>query len=101
MWMPICAGRRRHHRWPDDHGRNSGVTFVLDNIRFSVGEEVMIDDVFLTLEPGTMNVLLGPTLAGKTTLLRLMAGLDRPTTGRLLSNGKDVTRLPVRQRSVA
>jgi glycerol transport system ATP-binding protein len=77
------------------------VTFVLDNIRFSVGEEVMIDDVFLTLEPGTMNVLLGPTLAGKTTLLRLMAGLDRPTTGRLLSNGKDVTRLPVRQRSVA
>ena len=35
--------------------------------------------VSLTLERGAMNVLLGPTLAGKTTLMRLMAGLDRPT----------------------
>jgi glycerol transport system ATP-binding protein len=77
------------------------VTFVLENIGLSVGEEVMIDDVSLTLEHGTMNVLLGPTLAGKTTLMRLMAGLDRPTTGRLFSNGDDVTKLAVRHRSVA
>ena len=40
----------------------------------------MIDDVSLTLEPGSLNVLLGPTLAGKTTLMRLMAGLDKPST---------------------
>src|SRR5271170_4102102 len=61
----------------------------------------MIDDVSLTLERGTMNVLLGPTLAGKTTLMRLMAGLDQPTAGRLLFDGKEVTELPVRRRSVA
>ena len=77
------------------------MTFVLDHIGLSVGEEVMIDDVSLTLEQGTMNVLLGPTLAGKTTLMRLMAGLDKPSPGRIFANGKDVTDLPVRRRSVA
>ena len=46
-------------------------------------------------------VLLGPTLAGKTSLMRLMAGLDRPTSGRVLVDGVDVTGVSVRQRSVA
>jgi glycerol transport system ATP-binding protein len=77
------------------------VTFVLENISLSVGEETVIDDVSLTLDQGSMNVLLGPTLSGKTTLMRLMAGLDRPTTGRLIANGADVTNVPVRRRSVA
>jgi glycerol transport system ATP-binding protein len=57
--------------------------------------------VSLTLERGTMNVLLGPTLAGKTSLMRLMAGLDRPSAGRLLLDGRDVTGMAVRRRSVA
>jgi glycerol transport system ATP-binding protein len=48
-----------------------------------------------------MNVLLGPTLSGKTTLMRLMAGLDRPSSGRLLLDGKDITGVAVRKRSVA
>ena len=77
------------------------MTFVLDHIGLSAGVTPVISDVSLTLEAGTMNVLLGPTLAGKTTLMRLMAGLDRPTTGRLFWNGKDISRVPVRQRSVA
>jgi glycerol transport system ATP-binding protein len=77
------------------------VTFVLDHIGLSVGEETMIDDVSLTLQRGTMNILLGPTLAGKTTLMRLMAGLDKPSTGRISVDGKDVTNVPVRRRSVA
>jgi glycerol transport system ATP-binding protein len=77
------------------------VTFALEDISHSVEEETVIDDVSLTLDQGSMNVLLGPTLAGKTTLMRLMAGLDRPTTGRLTANGADVTNIPVRRRSVA
>jgi glycerol transport system ATP-binding protein len=77
------------------------VTFVLDKIGLSVGETSVISDVSLTLDSGTMHILLGPTLAGKTTLMRLMAGLDRPTTGRLLDKGVDVTGVPVRRRSVA
>jgi glycerol transport system ATP-binding protein len=48
-----------------------------------------------------MNVLLGPTLSGKTSLMRLMAGLDKPSTGRILWNGQDVTGLRVQDRGVA
>ena len=57
-------------------------------------------DVSLTLRAGSLNVLLGPTLAGKTSLMRLMAGLDPPTPGRLLVDGRDVTgaRRPQAQR---
>jgi glycerol transport system ATP-binding protein len=77
------------------------VSLVLEHIGLRVGEATIIEDVSLTLERGTMNVLLGPTLAGKTTLMRLMAGLDRPTHGRLLLDGRDVTGVPVRRRSVA
>ncbi len=77
------------------------MSFVLDKISYKVGEEVYIHEVSMSLEPGTMNVLLGPTLSGKTTLMRLMAGLDRPTAGRIVEAGQDVTGLAVRKRSVA
>ena len=77
------------------------MSFVLDHIGSSIGREPIISDVSLSLQPGTMNVLLGPTLAGKTSLMRLMAGLDQPTTGRLFSKGKEITGMPVRRRSVA
>jgi glycerol transport system ATP-binding protein len=74
---------------------------VLDSVTKKVGGETHIYDLSLTLESGATNVLLGRTLAGKTSLLRLMAGLDRPTSGRILIDGKDVTGLSVRKRSVA
>ncbi len=62
---------------------------------------VHIHPTDLILEKGTMNVLLGPTLAGKTSLMRLMAGLDAPTTGRIHWNGRDVTGMRVQDRQVA
>jgi glycerol transport system ATP-binding protein len=55
----------------------------------------------LALQPNTVSVLLGATQAGKTTLMRLMAGLDVPTAGRVSVDGRDVTRMPVRERNVA
>jgi glycerol transport system ATP-binding protein len=67
----------------------------------AVGGETHVADISMTLEKGTLNVLLGPTLAGKTSLMRLMAGLDKPTSGRLLMDGRDVTGVPVRKRNVA
>jgi glycerol transport system ATP-binding protein len=73
----------------------------LEAVRKDVGAETHIRDVSLTLERGSLNVLLGATLAGKTSLMRLMAGLDAPTTGRVLVDGKDVTGWPVQRRSVA
>ncbi|MGZ5903273.1 MAG: ABC transporter ATP-binding protein [Reyranella sp.] len=77
------------------------MTVALENATRVVGAVPFIRDVSLTLEPGTLSVLLGPTLAGKTSLMRLLAGLDPPTTGRVVVNGKDVTGVDVRKRSVA
>lgn len=72
----------------------------LEGITKRVGAETHLLEMSLTLEPG-LNVLLGPTLAGKTSLMRLMAGLDRPTGGCVLENERDVTSVPVQKRSVA
>lgn len=73
----------------------------LVNVSKQVGASTHIDDVSLSLERGSLNVLLGPTLSGKTTLMRLMAGLDRPTSGRVMVDGSDVTGVSVRRRDVA
>ncbi|PQO24332.1 ABC transporter ATP-binding protein [Rhodobacteraceae bacterium WD3A24] len=77
------------------------MTLTLDGVSKRVGEEVHIHPTALTLERATMNVLLGPTLAGKTSLMRLMAGLDAPTEGRILWEGNDVTGMRVQDRQVA
>lgn len=74
---------------------------VLDSVTRKVGGETHINHMSLELEAGTTHVVLGRTLSGKTSLLRLMAGLDRPTSGRILVDGKEVTGLFVRKRSVA
>ena len=58
-----------------------------------VGADVTIHETSLELEPASFNTLLGPTLAGKTTLMQLMAGLDRPTSGQAFVGGEDVGRL--------
>ena len=73
----------------------------LDHVSRLVDGIPTISDVSLTLERGTLNVLLGPTLSGKTSIMRLLAGLDKPSTGRVLVDGKDVTGFDVRKRSVA
>lgn len=73
----------------------------LRNVSKVVGADIHIADVSLTLRHGSLNVLLGPTLSGKTSLMRLMAGLDMPTSGSVWFDGNDVTGLPVRKRNVA
>ncbi len=77
------------------------MALTLDGVGKAVAGRPHIHPTSLTLSPGTMNVLLGPTLSGKTSLMRLMAGLDRPTTGRVLWNGQDVTGMAVQKRAVA
>lgn len=66
-----------------------------------IGSETHIDQISLALERGTLNVFLGPTLSGKTTLMRLIAGLERPTSGSVWFDGKDVTGIPVQNRNIA
>ncbi|MEJ2586437.1 MAG: ABC transporter ATP-binding protein [Deltaproteobacteria bacterium] len=77
------------------------MTLALEEVTKTVGRETHIHNVSLSFESGSRNILLGRTLAGKTSLLRLMAGLDRPTFGRIVVDGKDVTGKSVRKRSVA
>ncbi|MGC9420442.1 MAG: ATP-binding cassette domain-containing protein, partial [Rhodovulum sp.] len=77
------------------------MTLELKGVTKVVGAETHIHPTDLTLEKGTMNVLLGPTLSGKTSLMRLMAGLDEPNAGRVIWNGQDVTGMRVQDRKVA
>ncbi|WP_298236058.1 ABC transporter ATP-binding protein [uncultured Azohydromonas sp.] len=73
----------------------------LEGVAHRVGAQDFLYPLDLALRPGTLTVLLGATQAGKTTLMRLMAGLDRPTRGRVHVDGRDVTGVPVRQRNVS
>lgn len=73
----------------------------LRNVTKKVGAAEHIRDVSLSLRHGSLNVLLGPTLSGKTSLMRLMAGLDQPTSGKVFFDGQDVTGVAVRKRNVA
>src|SRR5262245_5869044 len=66
-----------------------------------VGGETHIHETDLVLEQGTFNILLGTTLAGKTTLMQLMAGLEQPTAGEILFRGKNVAGVPVQKRNVS
>lgn len=77
------------------------MALTLEKVRKVVGGDVHLYGVDLEIATGSFNVLLGPTLAGKTSLLRLMAGLDHPSSGRIVEHGKDVTGLGVRRRDVA
>ncbi|WP_236232401.1 ABC transporter ATP-binding protein [Pseudomonas tohonis] len=77
------------------------MSLTLEHVSRVVDHQVYIDDACLSFEPGSFNVLVGRTLAGKTSLMRLMAGLDKPSSGRILLNGVDVTGVPVRRRNVS
>jgi glycerol transport system ATP-binding protein len=73
----------------------------LDQISKKVGAESWLHDLDIAPREGEVTVLLGATQAGKTSLMRIMAGLDTPTRGRVQVDGRDVTGLPVRDRNIA
>ncbi len=77
------------------------MTLELRNISKLVNGVTHIHPTDLVLEKGSMNILLGPTLSGKTSLMRLMAGLDAPSTGQIVWEGEDVTGVRVQDRGVA
>jgi len=74
---------------------------TLERIEHNVGASTHLYPLDLTLVPRAVTVLLGATQAGKTTLMRVMAGLDKPHAGRVLADGQNVTGMPVRERNVA
>ena len=72
----------------------------LDNIFKSFGKTPAVDGVSLEINDGEFFALLGPSGCGKTTLLRILGGFDIPDRGRVLMDGKDITRLPPNRRPV-
>jgi glycerol transport system ATP-binding protein len=77
------------------------MSLELKNVTKRVGADVYIHETSLRLEEGSFNILLGTTLAGKTTLMQLMAGLDRPSSGEVWFANKNVTGIPVQKRNVS
>jgi glycerol transport system ATP-binding protein len=73
----------------------------LKQVTKRVGAEMHIYDTDLVLEKGGFNILLGTTLSGKTTLMRLMAGLETPTSGEVWFDDRNVTGVRVQKREVA
>jgi glycerol transport system ATP-binding protein len=77
------------------------MSLELKSVAKRVGVETHIHETSLTLQRGGFNILLGPTLAGKTTLMLLMAGLEQPTSGEVWFDGKNVTGVRVQSRNVS
>jgi len=77
------------------------MSLELKSVSKRVGAETHIHATDLTLKDDGFNILLGTTLSGKTTLMQLMAGLERPTSGEIWFDGKNVTRVPTQKRNVS
>lgn len=71
----------------------------LERVSYQIGGMVLTDDVSLSLQPGERRGLLGPNGAGKTTLMNLVAGVYRPTAGRIFLRGQDISDWPTHHRA--
>jgi iron(III) transport system ATP-binding protein len=80
---------------------NRSAAVVLEKVRKQYGAVTAVEEVSITIEAGTLVTLLGPSGCGKTTTLRMVAGLEMPTGGRILIGGSDVTLLPPNERDVS
>lgn len=72
----------------------------LEHLTRRFGDLLAVDAVSLEVAVGELVTLLGPSGCGKTTTLRLIAGFETPTTGRIFLDGRDVTALPAQRRGV-
>ncbi|MEG0396956.1 MAG: ABC transporter ATP-binding protein, partial [Oscillospiraceae bacterium] len=76
------------------------IILQLDNITKSFGDAEVLNGVSLQVEKGEFITLLGSSGCGKTTTLRIIAGLETPDSGKVLLNGQDVTDMPPNKRDV-
>jgi len=73
----------------------------IDNVRKEFGDFVAVQSSTFTIEDGEFFMLLGPSGCGKTTTLRMMAGLELPTSGEIYIDGEEVGMKPASQRDIA
>ena len=70
----------------------------VQNVSRHFGSLVAVNDVSLTVEPGELRAVIGPNGAGKTTFFNLISGFFPPSSGRILFDGQDITKLPAHRR---
>src|SRR5438874_3559309 len=83
------------HVTPMDLGK-AAVTLI--NVTKSFGETTVLENINFTVDEDEIVVLLGASGSGKTTILRIIAGLETPDSGLVILHGKNVTKLPARER---
>jgi sulfate/thiosulfate transport system ATP-binding protein len=76
------------------------MSIVVDSVSKTFGDFVALDDVSLNVRDGSLTALLGPSGGGKSTLLRVIAGLETPDSGKVLIGGQDATQTPPQRRNV-
>ena len=85
---------------PTRPATEAGLAVELTDLTRVYGSVKALDGLTLHLAPGELVALLGPSGCGKTTALRILAGLDQPTSGRVEVGGKDLTRVPANKRDM-
>lgn len=85
---------------PGEVGSGPTPTLLLDRVGHRYGATTALHDVSLSVEPGEVLALVGPSGCGKSTLLRIVAGLVAPSSGTLMINGADATKLRAERRGV-
>ena len=89
-----------HVSWAPDREQRTGVAASVQGISKSFKKTRILENITFDVAEGESLVLLGASGSGKTTILRIIAGLELPDQGRVILHGKDVTDLPARERGV-
>ena len=89
-----------HVSWAPDRAQKTGVAASVQGVSKSFKKARVLEDVTFDVAEGESLVLLGASGSGKTTILRIIAGLEQPDKGSVILHGKDVTDLPARERGV-
>ena len=94
---PLTQPMRKLESWQDPQAKPY---IQIENISKNYGSTQAVRGVSLSIYKGELFSLLGGSGCGKTTLLRLLAGFEKPTSGRILIDGEDITNWPAYQRPV-
>src|SRR5947199_5450853 len=98
--MALTPDRDPHVSWAPEREQSSGIAASVRGVSKRFKKSRVLEDVSFDGAEGECLVLLGASGSGKTTILRIIAGLEQPDKGKVILHGKDVTDLPARERGV-
>src|SRR5436309_10564991 len=98
--MALDPDADQHVSWAPEREQRTGVAATVQGVSKRFKKTVVLEDIDFDVAEGESLVLLGASGSGKTTILRIIAGLEQPDSGSIILHGKDVTELPARERGV-